>query len=443
MLAVASAARDHWLALNQSSMAEHTHRGHPLNAFTTIFLAALVIQVAVHAWLMLRHQRHVQAHRDAVPAAFAARVPLDTHRKAADYTLAKLRLGWIGIAWNALLLLGWTLGGGIQALDQWWRALEWSPLVTGTAFLFSAFAIMAILELPFALYRQFVIEQHFGFNRMSLRLFVTDLAKLAALLVAIGTPLAVLVLWLMEGAGSTWWLWVWAVWMAFSVLMSWAYPSFIAPIFNTFKPLEDETLRARIENLLARTGFPSRGIFVMDGSTRSTHGNAYFSGFGAGKRIVFFDTLLDELDADEIESVLAHELGHFKRRHVLKNIAIMAVLSLALLATLGWLIDAPWFYAGLGVSQPSVHVALLLFVLALDVFFFWLLPLIEGLSRRFEFEADAYAAQHADADALIRGLVKLDKSSANTLTPDPLYSAFHDSHPPTPLRVARLTAMQR
>jgi len=414
-----------------------------LNAFTAIFLAALLIQVAVHAWLMLRHQRHVLAHRDAVPAAFAARVPLDAHRKAADYTLAKLRLGWIGIAWNALLLLGWTLGGGIETLDQWWSALEWSPLATGTAFLLSAIAIMAILDLPFALYRQFVIEQHFGFNRMSLRTFVTDQAKLAALLVIIGTPLVVLVLWLMETAGSTWWLWVWAVWTAFSVLMSWAYPSFIAPIFNTFKPLEDETLHSRIENLLARTGFPNRGIFVMDGSTRSTHGNAYFSGFGAGKRIVFFDTLLDELDADEIESVLAHELGHFKRRHVLKNIAIMAVLSLALLATLGWLIEAPWFYAGLGVSQPSVHVALLLFVLALDVFFFWLLPLIEGLSRRFEFEADAYAAQHADADALIRGLVKLDKSSANTLTPDPLYSAFHDSHPPTPLRVARLTAMQR
>ena len=414
-----------------------------MNAFTAIFLAALLIQVAVHAWLMLRHQRHVLAHRDAVPAAFAARVPLDAHRKAADYTLAKLRLGWIGIAWNALLLLGWTLGGGIETLDQWWSALEWSPLATGTAFLLSAIAIMAILDLPFALYRQFVIEQHFGFNRMSLRTFVTDQAKLAALLVIIGTPLVVLVLWLMETAGSTWWLWVWAVWTAFSVLMSWAYPSFIAPIFNTFKPLEDETLHSRIENLLARTGFPNRGIFVMDGSTRSTHGNAYFSGFGAGKRIVFFDTLLDELDADEIESVLAHELGHFKRRHVLKNIAIMAVLSLALLATLGWLIEAPWFYAGLGVSQPSVHVALLLFVLALDVFFFWLLPLIEGLSRRFEFEADAYAAQHADADALIRGLVKLDKSSANTLTPDPLYSAFHDSHPPTPLRVARLTAMQR
>lgn len=414
-----------------------------VNAFTLIFLVALAIQVAVHVWLALRHQRHVLAHRDAVPTAFAARVSLDAHRKAADYTLAKLRLERVGIAWNALLLLGWTLGGGIDALDRLWRAAEWSPLATGTAFLLSAFAIMAILYLPAALYRVFVIEQRFGFNRMSLRLFVTDQAKLAALLLVIGTPLTLLVLWLMEGAGSYWWLWVWAVWMAFSVLMAWAYPSFIAPIFNTFKPLEDEALRARIENLLARTGFPSRGVSIMDGSTRSTHGNAYFSGFGAGKRIVFFDTLLDELDADEIESVLAHELGHFKRRHVQKNIAIMAVLSLVLLATLGWLIEAPWFYAGLGVSQPSVYVALLLFVLALDVFFFWLLPLTEGLSRRFEFEADAYAAQHADADALIRALVKLDKSSANTLTPDPLYSAFHDSHPPAPIRVARLTAMLR
>jgi len=414
-----------------------------LNAFTSIFLAALVIHVAVHIWLGLRHQRHVQAHRDTVPEAFAAQIPLDAHRKAADYTLTKLRLERVGIAWNALLLLGWTLGGGIETLDQWWSALEWAPLATGTAFLLSAFAIMAILDLPFALYRVFVIEQRFGFNRMSLRLFVTDQAKLAALLLAIGTPLTVLVLWLMEGAGSYWWLWVWAVWMAFSVLMTWAYPSFIAPIFNTFKPLDDEALRARIENLLHRNGFPSRDISVMDGSTRSTHGNAYFAGFGANRRIVFFDTLLNELDTAEIESVLAHELGHFKRRHEQKSIAILAVLGLALLAMLGWLIEAPWFYAGLGVSQPSVYVALLLFLLVQDVFIFWLLPLIARLSRKFEFEADAYAARHADAGALIRALVKLYKGNAETLTPDPLYSAFHDSHPPAPIRVARLTALLR
>ena len=414
-----------------------------MNAFTSIFLAALVIHVAVHIWLGLRHQRHVQAHRDTVPEAFAAQIPLDAHRKAADYTLTKLRLERVGIAWNALLLLGWTLGGGIETLDQWWSALEWAPLATGTAFLLSAFAIMAILDLPFALYRVFVIEQRFGFNRMSLRLFVTDQAKLAALLLAIGTPLTVLVLWLMEGAGSYWWLWVWAVWMAFSVLMTWAYPSFIAPIFNTFKPLDDEALRARIENLLHRNGFPSRDISVMDGSTRSTHGNAYFAGFGANRRIVFFDTLLNELDTAEIESVLAHELGHFKRRHEQKSIAILAVLGLALLAMLGWLIEAPWFYAGLGVSQPSVYVALLLFLLVQDVFIFWLLPLIARLSRKFEFEADAYAARHADAGALIRALVKLYKGNAETLTPDPLYSAFHDSHPPAPIRVARLTALLR
>lgn len=414
-----------------------------MNAFTSIFLAAFVIYVAVHIWLTLRHQRHVQAHRDTVPAAFAAQIPLDAHRKAADYTVAYMRLERVEIAWNALLLLGWTLGGGIDALDRLWRAAEWSPLATGTAFLLSAFAIMAILYLPAALYRVFVIEQRFGFNRMSLRLFVTDQAKLAALLLAIGTPLTVLVLWLMEGAGSYWWLWVWAVWMAFSVLMTWAYPSFIAPIFNTFKPLEDEVLRARIENLLHRNGFPSRDISVMDGSTRSTHGNAYFAGFGASRRIVFFDTLLNELDATEIESVLAHELGHFKRRHEQKGTAILAVVSLALLAMLGWLIEAPWFYAGLGVSQPSVYVALLLFVLVQDVFIFWLLPLIARLSRKFEFEADAYAARHADAGALIRALVKLYKGNAETLTPDPLYSAFHDSHPPAPIRVARLTALLR
>jgi len=414
-----------------------------LNAFTAIFLAALVIYVAVHIWLALRHQRHVQAHRDTVPAAFAAQIPLDAHRKAADYTVAYIRFQRVEIAWNAFLLLGWTLGGGIDALDRLWRAAEWSPLATGTAFLLSAFAIMAILDLPAALYRVFVIEQRFGFNRMSLRLFVTDQAKLAALLLAIGTPLTVLVLWLMEGAGSYWWLWVWAVWMAISVLMTWAYPSFIAPIFNTFKPLEDEALRARIENLLHRNGFPSSNISVMDGSTRSTHGNAYFAGFGASRRIVFYDTLLNELDAAEIESVLAHELGHFKRRHVQKSTAILAVVSLALLAMLGGLIEAPWFYAGLGVSQPSVYVALLLFVLAQGVFIFWLLPLNARLSRKFEFEADAYAARHADAGALIRALVKLYKSSAETLTPDPLYSAFHDSHPPAPIRVARLTALLR
>lgn len=414
-----------------------------MNAFTSIFLAAFVIHVAVHIWLGLRQQRHVQAHRDTVPAAFAAQIPLDAHRKAADYTVANMRLERVEIAWNALLLLGWTLGGGIDALDRLWRAAEWPPLATGTAFLLSAFAIMAILYLPAALYRVFVIEQRFGFNRMSLRLFVTDQAKLAALLLAIGTPLTVLVLWLMEGAGSTWWLWVWAVWMALSVLMTWAYPSFIAPIFNTFKPLEDEALRARIENLLHRNGFPSRDISVMDGSTRSTHGNAYFAGFGANRRIVFFDTLLNELDAAEIESVLVHELGHFKRRHEQKSMAILAVLSLALLAMLGWLIEAPWFYAGLGVSQPSVYVALLLFVLVQDVFIFWLLPLIARLSRKFEFEADTYAARHADAGALIRALVKLYKGNAETLTPDPIYSAFHDSHPPAPIRVARLTALLR
>lgn len=413
-----------------------------MNALTWIFLVAVLIHLSVEIWLTLRHQRHVLAHRDAVPEAFAKQVSIDAHHKAADYTLARMRFARIDLVWDTLLLLGWTLGGGLDALDRLWRMSEWPPLATGTAFLLSAFAIMLILSLPASLYRTFVIEQRFGFNRMSLRLFVVDLGKQLALLIAIGAPLAALVLWLMDAAGANWWLWAWAVWMAFSLLAVWAYPVFIAPIFNTLKPLEDEALRGRIGSLLHSNGFSSNGIYVMDGSTRSTHGNAYFTGFGANKRIVFFDTLLNQLDADEIESVLAHELGHFKRRHLQKGFAISAVLFLALFAVLGWLIEAPWFYAAFNVSQPSSHVALLLFVLVHNVFIIWMLPLFQWVSRKYEFEADTYAASIADAGALIRALVKLETDSGSTLTPDPLYSAYHDSHPPAPIRVARLAAMR-
>jgi STE24 endopeptidase len=340
---------------------------------------------------------------------------------------------------GTLLLLIWTLGGGLQLLDSFWRGLAWSPLVTGVVVIFSILIISTLLELPVAMYRTFVIEQRFGFNRTTAGVFISDQFKHLLVLLILGIPLATLVLWLMQDADPLWWLYVWAVWMGFSLLMLWAWPAFIAPLFNKFAPLDDLELKQRIEDLLSRCGFQSNGVFVMDGSKRSSHGNAYFSGLGTNKRIVFFDTLLKSLNSEEVEAVLAHELGHFKRRHIQKRIISMAILSLAGLAILAWLINLPEFYSGLGVSEASTYMALILFIMVSPVFSLYLQPLMAYFSRKHEFEADDYAAQQSNAAVLIQALVKLYEENASTLTPDPIYSAFHDSHPPAPVRVAHLS----
>ena len=381
----------------------------------------------------------MQQHRDTVPDAFKARIPLEAHQKAADYTVTRMRLGMLEMVLGAVLLLIWTLGGGLQLLDSFWRDMAFSPLVTGVVVIFSVLIISSLLDLPFAIYRTFVIEQRFGFNRMSPSVFISDQIKHLLVLLILGVPLASLVLWLMQDANPLWWLYVWIVWMGFSLLMLWAWPAFIAPIFNKFVPLEDKVLKQRIEELLNRCGFRSNGVFVMDGSRRSSHGNAYFSGLGTNKRIVFFDTLLKSLNPDEVEAVLAHELGHFKRRHIQKRIISMAVLSLAGLAILAWLMKLPEFYTGLGITEASTYMALILFMMVSPIFSLYLQPLMAHFSRKHEFEADDYAAQQSDAAILIEALVKLYEENASTLTPDPIYSAFHDSHPPAPVRVAHLS----
>lgn len=411
-----------------------------MNTVTLVFVIALALSVALQWWLGQRQARYVSRHRGNVPEAFQEHISLSDHQKAADYTLAKLRFGKTELLIGTALLLLWTLGGGLNWLDQWWRGVELSPILTGLAVIFSFMLISSLLDIPLSLYRTFRLEERFGFNRMTGKLFVADFMKNILLAVLIGGPLLWLVLWLMQDAAALWWLYVWAIWMGFSLLMMWAYPTFIAPLFNKFSPLDDQALRERIEKLLARCGFRSNGIFVMDGSRRSSHGNAYFTGLGDNKRIVFFDTLLKSLSPDEVEAVLAHELGHFRRRHIPKRIAVMAVLSFAGLALLGWLLDYAPFYHGLGVEQPSTYIALLLFMLVMPVFTVYLQPLMAAFSRKHEFEADDFAAQQSDAGTLIQALVKLYQENASTLTPDPVYSAFHDSHPPAPVRIAHLSS---
>ena len=409
-----------------------------MNTFTWIFLTALALSLAVKLWLAQRQIRAVSRNRDAVPEAFADSIPLDAHRKAADYTLANVRLGRLELIWDSLLLLGWTLGGGLQWLNELWQGFGWGEIPSGVALMLSAFAIMALLDLPFSLYHTFVLEARFGFNKTSFGTWLGDLVKQTLLMLVLGAPLAWAALWLMQGSGALWWLWLWVLWSGFSLLMLWAYPAVIAPLFNTFTPLDDDKLQQRIQALLDRCGFTSKGIYVMDGSRRSGHGNAYFTGMGQNKRIVFFDTLLETLNADEIEAVLAHELGHFKRKHVQKRIVTMMLMSLAGLALLGWLAGQPWFYEGLGVHGRSDALALLLFMMVSPVFTIFLQPLSSWVSRKHEFEADDYAARQASARDLVRALVKMYRENASTLTPDPLYSAFHDSHPPAPVRVAHL-----
>jgi STE24 endopeptidase len=405
-----------------------------------LFIAAVVAATLLQLWLTQRQIKHVSAHRASVPEAFASRIDLADHQKAADYTLVKARFGRIELIYSSLLLLAWTLGGGLQWLDDSWRQLDWSSLWTGVAVMSSLLVIGELLSLPFSIYSTFAIEQRFGFNRMTAGLFLADLGKQILLTLIIAVPLLWVVLWLMQHASTLWWLQVWAVWMGFSLFMLWAYPAFIAPIFNKFKPLESGELRQRIEQLMQRCGFTSNGIFVMDGSRRSAHGNAYFTGLGQNKRIVFYDTLIESLDANEVEAVLAHELGHFKRKHIQKRLISTAALSLGGLALLGWLIEQPQFYHGLGVDTISNHMALILFMLVMPIAGIFVHPLFSWVSRKHEFEADSFAAEQTEAQDLIRALVKLYKENASTLTPDPIYSAFHDSHPPAPVRIAHLSS---
>ena len=406
--------------------------------FTLIFLTALLISTAVEFWLDGRQMKSVKMHHAEVPKRFKDVMPLSAHQKAADYTAAKLKLGtWAGLYSLGLLLI-WTLGGGLDALDQTVRSLGWPELATGVVFILAFSFLGSLLDLPFSIYKTFVLEEKFGFNKMTAKLFITDMVKGAILMTMIAAPLIWVILWLMQSAGNLWWLWAWAVWVGFSLLMMWAYPTFIAPLFNKFEPMKDESLRTAIEGLLTRCGFESNGLFQMDGSKRSSHGNAYFTGFGKTKRIVFYDTLLEQLSTNETLAVLAHELGHFKRNHIKKRMVVIFTIFLAGFAIMGWLAEQAWFYEGLGVSHPSNHMLLILFMLAMPVFTFFISPIMSMYSRKHEFEADDYAKEHADAKDLISALVKMYEDNAATLTPDDLYSAWHDSHPPAPIRIAHL-----
>jgi STE24 endopeptidase len=413
-----------------------------MNAFTLVFVIALAAGVALELWLLRRQSAFVTRHAGRVPDAFAPRIGLPEHRRAADYTLAHVAVSRVDAPIGALVLLALTLGGGLDALHRLWDGSGLGTLWAGTGFVLSVFLLLGVLELPFELWRTFGIEARFGFNRTTAARFVADKLVGTGLGLLLGIPLTLAILWLMTEASGLWWLYAWAVWMTFSLAISWAYPRVIAPLFNRFTPLDPGALRTRLEQLLARCGFRSDGMFVMDGSRRSSHGNAYFTGLGRTKRIVFFDTLLQALEPEELEAVLAHELGHFRLRHIAKRLAVVALTTLAGFALLGWLAGQPWFYAGLGSSAATAPMALVLFLVAMPVYAQFLRPLASWLSRRQEFEADAFAAEHADGEALVRALVKLYRDNASTLTPDPLYSAYHHTHPPAPVRIARLEARQ-
>lgn len=416
--------------------------------FTVIFLLALVCAVSIRVWLATRHIRYVHMHRNSVPENFSSQVNLDSHQKAADYTCAKTRLSYANICLDTVLLLMLTLGGGLNVLNFFWSNLFSDPLLQGMIFILGTVLLMGFVEIPVNYYRTFVIEKKFGFNKMTRAMFFVDLIKQGFLGILLGLPLLFGALWLMEKTGANWWLYVWLMWVGFNLIILSVYPTWIAPIFNKFTPLEDASLKARIEQLMQKCGFKSSGLFVMDGSRRSSHGNAYFTGFGKNKRIVFFDTLLSHLNPPEIEAVLAHELGHFKRNHVIKRILLTFTMSLVFLWLLGYLMNQDWFYQGLGVfssnetlaniSSPSTAMALLLFFLVMPTFTFLFQPLSSLYSRKHEFEADAYAVEKASANDLIQALVKLYQDNAATLTPDPLHSAFYDSHPPASVRIARL-----
>ena len=417
--------------------------------FTLVFAALLVAGLVVKYWLATRQIRYVAQHRNAVPAAFAQNITLAAHQKAADYTLTKSRFGLLELAFGTAVLVAWTLLGGLDLLNTWLLGVignSYAGLAQQLA-LFVSFAVIgSIIELPFTLYKTFVIEERFGFNKMTFKLWLMDGIKSSLIGALIGLPLAALILWLMGATGSLWWLWTWCVWMGFNLLLLVLYPTVIAPIFNKFKPLEDEALKARVTALMQRCGFAAKGLFVMDGSKRSGHANAYFTGFGASKRVVFYDTLLAKLSPAEVDAVLAHELGHFKHKHVIKRIIAMFAMSLAGFALLGWLSTQVWFYTGLGVMPnsalvggvPNNALALLLLMLAMPAFTFFISPLFAQLSRKHEFEADAYAVKQTAGNDLANALLKLYEDNASTLTPDPLFVKFYYSHPPASERLARM-----
>jgi STE24 endopeptidase len=406
-----------------------------------VFITLLIVTTLTRIWLGSRQIAHVQANRAQVPAAFSENISLEAHQKAADYSSAKTKLALTEAVLQAALLLALTLGGGLQLIDNFWQnMLPNHDIIRGALVICSALFISSLIDLPFEYYKTFTIDEKFGFNKMTEAMFWSDLVKHSLVGLALGLPILFTALWLMQGASEYWWFYLWVVWSVFNIIMLAIYPTFIAPLFNKFTPLADENLKTRIETLLTKCGFKSQGLFIMDGSARSSHGNAYFTGFGNSKRVVFFDTLLSHLNGEEIEAVLAHELGHFKHHHVIKRIALMFFMSLLGLALLGWLTNQTWFYNGLGVAAPSNHMALILFLLVSPVFLFILRPIMASYSRKNEFEADDYAAKHSDAKHLVEALVKLYRDNASTLTPDPLHSAFYDSHPPASIRISKLEA---
>ena len=421
----------------------------PSLLWTSLFAFFLLAGLALRLWLATRQMRHVAQHRQQVPADFAERISLEAHQRAADYTIAKGRFGLIEMALGAAVVLGWTLLGGLDVLNQALIERMGGGMWQQLALLAGFVLISGIVDLPVSYYQTFVIEQRFGFNQMTFKLWLADLLKSTLVGALIGLPLAALMLWLMGAAGTLWWLWAWCVWMGFNLLLMVVYPLFIAPIFNKFQPLDDESLAARVTSLMKRCGFAAKGLFVMDGSRRSAHANAYFTGFGAGKRVVFYDTLLKQLTPEEVEAVLAHELGHFKHKHITRRIIGMFAMSLLGFALLGWLATKGWFYTGLGVmpnfsmpgvagSAPNDALALLLFMLAVPIFSVFLSPVFAQMSRRHEFEADAFAVAQTQGADLASALLKLHKDNASTLTPDPVYVKFYYSHPPAVERLARI-----
>ncbi len=417
---------------------------------TIVFAATLVLGLLVKFYLASRQIRHVMQHRNQVPVAFAKTITLQSHQRAADYTVAKTQFGLAGLAFGSAVLLGWTLLGGLDSLNQMigaWGLDAYGTLVPQLALLAIFAAISGLLDLPFTLYSTFGIEERFGFNKITLRLWLVDLVKATLVGAAVGLPIVALILWLMGSAGSLWWLWAWSAWMGFNLLALVLYPTIIAPLFNKFKPLEDEALKSRVSALMQRCGFAAKGLFVMDGSKRSAHANAYFTGFGAAKRVVFYDTLLSQLSPNEVDAVLAHELGHFKHKHIIKRIVIMFAMSLAGFALLGWLSSQVWFYTGLGV-RPSLTggndaLALLLFLMVVPLFSFFITPLSARFSRKHEFEADAFALSKTDGKDLQSALLKLYKDNASTLTPDAMFVKFYYSHPPASERLERMNTLMK